>query len=126
MRRRDRSVDARELRAFMGVETKFPDWITRRVRDYKFLENKDFVVSLRKEKNSGRGRSAKEYAITIAMAKELAMIERNDAGAAARAYFIECEWKLKARPTTGAKQLESRGTGRQKKCNRSSATRRSR
>lgn len=40
------------------------------------------------------GRPVKEYHITIEMAKELSMVERNDKGKQARRYFIECEKKL--------------------------------
>ena len=35
-----------------------------------------------------------EYYITLDMAKELAMVERNEKGKQARKYFIECEKKL--------------------------------
>ena len=37
----------------------------------------------------------KEYMITLDVAKELSMVERNDQGKLARRYFIECEKKLK-------------------------------
>ncbi len=40
---------------------------------------------------SSGGRPAKEYALTIDMAKELAMVERNEAGKRVRQYFIACE-----------------------------------
>jgi anti-repressor protein len=35
-----------------------------------------------------------EFAVTIGMAKELAMVERNEQGKKARLYFIECEKRL--------------------------------
>ena len=35
-----------------------------------------------------------EYHITLDMAKELSMVERNEKGKQARKYFIECEKKL--------------------------------
>ena len=42
----------------------------------------------------------KEYYITLDMAKELSMVERNDKGKQARKYFIECEKKLNSTTTT--------------------------
>lgn len=37
------AVNARELHAFLQVQTKFADWIKSRIADYDFLENQDFV-----------------------------------------------------------------------------------
>ncbi len=86
------TVDARELHAFLEVKTSFNDWITRRIQDYDFEEEKDFSLFLSK---SDGGRPTKEYAISLDMAKELAMVERNEKGKQARQYFIECERRAK-------------------------------
>jgi anti-repressor protein len=83
-----KTVDARTMYEFLEVKTAFKDWFARRIEDYGFLEDKDFCSFL---SESSGGRPSKEYYISIAMAKELAMVERNDRGKMARQYFIECE-----------------------------------
>lgn len=85
------AVNARELHAFLQVQTTFKDWIARRISEYGFLEGVDFCSIL---SESTGGRPAKEYAITLDMAKELSMVERNEQGKQARKYFIECERQL--------------------------------
>jgi anti-repressor protein len=84
------TVNARELHAFLESQTKFADWIKRRISDYAFVQDVDFTVFLNSEKNSD-GRPAKDYFLTLDMAKELAMVERNQKGKEARQYFIACE-----------------------------------
>lgn len=37
-------VNARELHQFLEVSTDFKNWIKRRINDYKFVENEDFVL----------------------------------------------------------------------------------
>ena len=85
------TVNARELHEFLEVSTAFKDWISRRIKDYDFMENLDFCSFL---SESSGGRPSKEYYITLDMAKELAMVERNDKGKQARQYFIACEKQL--------------------------------
>ena len=99
------TVNARELHAFLEVKSKFADWFKNRVSEFGFIENSDFV-SVSKILESG-GRSI-EYHISIDMAKELSMLERNDKGKQARLYFIECERIAKARqvPQSFAEALQ--------------------
>ena len=87
------TVNARDLHAFLEVQTAFKDWIARRIGEYEFSEGKDFCSFL---SESSGGRPAKEYALSLDMAKELAMVERNEKGKQARAYFIECERRAKS------------------------------
>ena len=93
------TVSARELHAFLEVQTRFNDWIKNRIEQYDFVENQDFlVVTKNLVTMTDAGEKAtliKEYHITLDMAKELSMVERNDKGKQARRYFIECEKKLK-------------------------------
>jgi len=86
------SVDARGLHEFLEVKTKFADWITRQIKQYNFVINSDFCAFMRK---SSGGRRREDYTITIDMAKELSMVEKNQKGKEARKYFIECEKELK-------------------------------
>ena len=99
------TVSARELHAFLEVKSKFADWFKNRVSEFGFIENSDFV-SVSKILESG-GRSI-EYHISIDMAKELSMLERNDKGKQARLYFIECERIAKAKqvPQSFAEALQ--------------------
>lgn len=85
---RVQTADARDLHAFLQVGTSFRDWIARRIQEYGFIEGTDFCSFL---SESQGGRPSKEYAITLDMAKELSMVERNEQGKRARQYFIECE-----------------------------------
>ena len=93
------TVSARELHEFLEVGRDFSNWFKGRVAEYEFIENQDFVTfspSLAKTPNGGRPRI--EYHISLDMAKELSMVERNDKGKQARLYFIECERKAKSVP----------------------------
>lgn len=89
----EKLVSARELHNFLEVKTVFADWIQRMIQ-YGFTENQDFTVFLKNEKNPKGGRSLKEFAITLDMAKEISMIQRSKKGKQARQYFIECEKKV--------------------------------
>lgn len=87
------AVNARELHAFLQNKDHFATWIKDRIAQYDFQENQDFVTF---SENSEKGRPRLEYAITLDMAKELSMVERNEQGKMARRYFIECEKRLHA------------------------------
>lgn len=89
------TVNARDLHRFLGVGKDFSNWIRDRVAAYNFLEGQDFTVFADFGENPQGGRPSKEYALTLDMAKELAMVERNDRGKQARQYFIECERRAK-------------------------------
>lgn len=89
------AVDARQLHAFLENGDKFTTWISDRIQQYGFVEGIDYIKAVggfseNTEKPSG-GRPSIEYALTIDMAKELAMVERNAKGKEARMYFLEME-----------------------------------
>lgn len=91
------TVNARELHEFLEVRTRFNDWIVKRIEDYDFKENQDFLIVTEKKvtmtSSGNKATNIKQYYISLSMAKELSMVERNDKGKEARKYFIECSNK---------------------------------
>lgn len=85
---KQQTVNARELHAFLEVKTRFNDWIERRISDFGFVEGVDFVALTQKRVSGG---TQTDYFLSLSMAKELAMVERNAKGKEARLYFINCE-----------------------------------
>lgn len=83
------TVSARELHSFLEVETRFNDWF-HRMSEYGFSEGVDFYSFLSKTSEQG-GRPATDYQLTVAMAKEISMLQRNEKGKLARSYFIKIE-----------------------------------
>ena len=98
------AVNARELHAFLGNKDKFTTWITDRIEQFGFLEGQDFGIFSENSEKMGKGRPRKEYVVSISMAKELCMVERNAKGKRARLYFIECE-KIAKQKTAPALQI---------------------
>lgn len=85
-------VDAHLLHRKLKVSTPFHIWIKRRIEEFGFEKDKDFCTNLFK---SNGGRNATSYLITLDMAKELAMLERNEVGRNIRRYFIAKEKELR-------------------------------
>lgn len=91
-----RTVSARELHDRLGVETQFSIWFNR-MTEYGFsAENGDYSNSIffdrvQMEGNREVKRQIVDYNISIDMAKEICMIQRNEAGKMFRRYFIEVE-----------------------------------
>ena len=80
-------VSGRDLHEALGVKTAYKDWFPR-MCEYGFIENQDFCSIL---SESTGGRPETNHAIKLDMAKELAMIQRNEAGKRIRQYFIQVE-----------------------------------
>jgi putative anti-repressor protein, antA/antB family len=90
------AVNARDLHAFLEIGKDFSTWIKSRIEDFGFVENQDFAIFPETGENPGRPRI--EYALSLDMAKELSMLERNGKGRQARQYFIECERQANSAP----------------------------
>jgi anti-repressor protein len=82
------TVFARDLHAFLEVDTRFNDWFPR-MCEFGFEEGKDFYSFLSKTQNGGR--PSRDAELTIDMAKEICMLQRNEKGKIARRYFVELE-----------------------------------
>ena len=81
------TVSARELHGFLEVGSEFSHWF-KRMCEYGFTEGQDFSPFLTE---STGGRPAQDAQVTIDMAKEICMLQRNDKGKQARQYFLQLE-----------------------------------
>ena len=103
-----RFVNARELYKWLGVGRDFSNWIKDRIDKYDFVEDLDYFVTIAKFGDGFNGLNkgkitdpktgkvlAKEYVLSVDMAKELAMVENSDIGKKVRKYFIRVEGDFK-------------------------------
>lgn len=88
------TVNGRDLHKFLEVKTKYIDWINRMI-EYGFIKNIDFTefneLSQKKEGSRIVERDIKNHNLNISMAKEIAMLQKNEKGKQIRLYFIEIE-----------------------------------
>ncbi|PWA08624.1 phage antirepressor Ant [Pueribacillus theae] len=88
-------VSGRDLHEFLEIKTKYADWFNR-MKEYGFVENIDFIlVTQKRETNNPKNPFTEitDHHIKIPMAKEIAMLQRNEKGKQARLYFLELEEK---------------------------------
>lgn len=81
------AVSARELHEFLCMGTEYSHWF-KRMCEYGFTEGTDFSPFLTE---STGGRPAQDASLTIDMAKEICMLQRNEKGKQARQYFLQLE-----------------------------------
>lgn len=88
------AVSARELHEFLEVKTAYKDWFPR-MCEYGFTTGTDFnllkIERVQMEGNRMVSRPVEDAALTIDMAKEICMIQRNEKGKQARQYFLQLE-----------------------------------
>lgn len=88
------AVSARDLHDFLEVKTAYKDWFPR-MCEYGFTEGEDFnPLKIERVQNEGErmvARTVDDAVLTIDMAKELCMIQRNEKGKQARQYFLQIE-----------------------------------
>lgn len=84
------TVSGRELYTFLDVNTPYKQWFDR-MAEYGFDEGKDYCTILCDRSDGLAGKPRTDHQLTIPMAKEIAMIQRNERGKIARQYFIRIE-----------------------------------
>lgn len=84
------TVLARELHGFLEVETPFHKWFPR-MCEYGFTEDEDYRTFLSNRSDGLPGKSRQDAQLTIDMAKEICMLQRNEKGKQARQYFLQLE-----------------------------------
>ena len=82
------AVSARELHEFLGVGTHFKDWFPR-MCEYGFTEGADYTPLIFEHPQNRQ--PTRDYAVSIDMAKEICMLQRNEKGKMARQYFLQLE-----------------------------------
>ncbi|MBB6452016.1 phage anti-repressor protein [Salirhabdus euzebyi] len=83
-------VDARELHEQLFVGKDFSSWIKDRIEKYGFTENEDYKLTLTKI-GERQNVTRHDYLLTLDTAKEIAMVQNNEAGRVIRKYFIQVE-----------------------------------
>ena len=86
-------IDGRELYDFLQIGTEYVKWFER-MCEYGFEEGRDYSSFLTNRSDGKAGKPKIDHEMTIGMAKEISMIQRNERGKQARLYFIECERRL--------------------------------
>ena len=91
--KRKKVVYGSDLHKVLGVKSNYREWSVRRFRECDALEERDFQgVKI----STPSGQHKIDHIIPLDIAKEMAMLERNEKGKEVRRYFIEVEKKYKA------------------------------
>lgn len=103
-------VSGRELHKFLEIKTPYTQWFERMV-EYGFVENTDFIPVSQKSESGGISgvKVVQDHLMTLNMAKEISMLQRNEKGKQARQYFIKCEeaWNSPEMILARANQIQS-------------------
>ncbi|MEI3163003.1 MAG: phage antirepressor KilAC domain-containing protein [Lachnospirales bacterium] len=81
------TVLGRDLYEALEVKSKYADWF-KNMCGYGFDENIDYIAFSKILENGGK---TKDHQLTIPMAKEICMLQRNEKGKMFRQYFIQIE-----------------------------------
>jgi phage anti-repressor protein len=102
------SVDARELHAALAVRKDFTNWIKNQLERGQWVEGRDFAALQIQGENPMGGRPSAEYALSLDVAKHIAMMSQCRLGFAAREYFIRVEREFRREMRERQHRLSSR------------------
>lgn len=92
------AVNARDLHKALDSKKDYSTWIKSRIERLQLVQDRDFVLlpqmGEQVPQGNGGGLNRKDYAVSVEIAKHIAMIEMTDKGREVREYFIECEKQL--------------------------------
>ena len=91
-------VNARDLWRALESKQEFANWIKKRLQETDALEGRDYLIKKSSLTEHENGPTKIDYHLTIQLAKEFSMLERNEVGKQVRRYFIACEEKLRNEP----------------------------
>jgi anti-repressor protein len=103
------AINARDLHAELGVKRDFSTWIRDRIEKYDFVEGVDYQLTKSGEvveRAQGGGTARDVYFLTLATAKEIAVVENNEAGKEIRRYLIKVEEAWNTPETIMARALQ--------------------
>lgn len=107
------TVSARELHAFLEIGAEYRHWF-HRMCEYGFEQGRDFnpvkIDRVQYEGHREVRRMVDDAEVTIDMAKELCMLQRNARGKQARRYFLQLErdWNSPEKVMARALQIAER------------------
>jgi anti-repressor protein len=85
------TTSGRDLHEFLEIGTQYSIWFER-MAEYGFAENIDFqAINQKRLTAQGNETALTDHQLTLEMAKEICMLQRNEKGKQARTYFIDLE-----------------------------------
>lgn len=107
-RRNVQSVSARELHEKLEIKSRFNDWFNR-MCEYGFVENEDYkAVTQKKVTAQGNTSEYTDYAVSVDMAKQICMLQRNEKGMEYRRYLLDVERRYKEKQTLEYKKAREK------------------
>lgn len=109
------AVSARDLHEFLEVATQYTHWFER-MCEYGFTEGQDYQSFLANRSDGLPGKPKQDAILTLDMAKEICMLQRNEKGKLARQYFLQLErdWNSPEKVMARALRLANRTIEEQK------------
>lgn len=91
----EKVVYGTDLHRALEVKSNYRDWVRNRLNDCDAVENEDYESFAKNLAKPSGGRPSMDHILKLDIAKEMAMLERNEKGKQVRRYFIAVEKKYK-------------------------------